>query len=123
MMKSVNCCVCSKRTRRNVPNGEFKHHAKSILSRKIESTDIVCEACRSRFYKSLEKAELTSKTNNIRVAPEYEPPETSINKVASPKSFQLGIPATPRTHKYCIICKKAATNKNHLLITVPERKR
>jgi endo-1,4-beta-D-glucanase Y len=47
------------------------------LSRKIESTDIVCGACRSRFYKSLAKAELTtSKRNNIRVDPEYEPPHS-----------------------------------------------
>ena len=96
MMTSVNCCLCSKSTRRNVPNGEFEHYVKSILSRKIESTDIVCGACRSRFYKSLAKAELTtSKRNNIRVDPEYEPPETSINKVSSPNSIQLGIPATP----------------------------
>ena len=127
MMKSVNCCLCSKRTRRNtrrnVPNGEFKHHVKSILSREIKSTDVVCGACRSRFYNSLAKAELTtSNTNNIRVDPECEPPETSINKVASPKSIQLGIPATPRTHKYCIICKKAASNRNHL-ITIPEKAR
>jgi len=45
------------------------------LSREIESTDVVCGAFRSRFYKSLAKiAELTtSKTNNIRVDPEYEP--------------------------------------------------
>jgi hypothetical protein len=42
--------------------------------------------------------------------------------VASQKSIQLGIPATSRTHKYCIICKKAATNRNHM-ITVPERRR
>ena len=70
MMKSVNC-LCSKsthiNTRSNVPNGEFKLHVKT-LSRKIRNTDIVCRACRSRFYKSLAKAELkTSKTNNIRV--------------------------------------------------------
>jgi hypothetical protein len=68
MMKSVNC-LCSKSThiKSNVPNGEFKLHVKT-LSRKIKNTDIVCRACRSRFYKSLAKAELkTSKTNNIRV--------------------------------------------------------
>jgi hypothetical protein len=90
----------------------------TMLKAYCQGTDIVCGACRSRFYNSL----ASSKTNNIRVDREYEPPETSIDKVASPKSIQLGIPATPRTHKYCIICKKAATNRNHL-ITVPERRR
>ena len=29
MKKSVNCCLFSKSTRRNVSNGEFKHHLKA----------------------------------------------------------------------------------------------
>lgn len=97
----------------------MKQYVQSILSREIKNIDCICGNCRLKYYRNIKKDPPTP--NEIQLDPDYRPQPESSN-ITSPKSIQLGIPATPRSHKYCVVCKKSGNNRNHLIV-VPEKAR
>ena len=137
MAKHINCCLCNRRcktsSRRPVSNKDLAKHLQSILCRKITSYDTICGACRINYQKKHNTAKspdiviLSQNDQNASCTldgndPDYQPPPPTKNKFLSPKSIQLEIPSTPRSHKYCIICRKIGNNRNHLIV-IPEKAR
>lgn len=112
MPKQEYCCLCYRRcklnSRRHVPPGiKFRRYIKRITGKDCLETDVLCNSCIARVYRSLPTQD---KVQLSRPEPsgdaEYLPQQSSTAVFNSPKSISLQIPSTPRTHKYCIVCRR-----------------
>ncbi|XP_033763920.1 uncharacterized protein LOC117345083 [Pecten maximus] len=115
MPKAITCCLCRKRCkinlRRKVTGGPFLKYLKKALCRDICNDDFVCSSCTAKFYK-YGKSTRTSNHHVSNVPTSFR----------SPKTVNLQILSTPRTHKYCIVCQKYGNNRCHL-ISIPKNAR
>lgn len=111
MPKEIACCLCRKRckpgARRSVIQPDLKRYLRKCMNRDVQHNEIICNRCYAVFRRS--------PATNKHVS---EKPTTPKPSFRSPKSIPLRIPSTPRSHRYCIVCRKEGTTRNRLsLIT------
>lgn len=80
----------------------------------------MCNSCIARVYRRLPTQD---KVQLSRPEPsgdaEYLPQQSSTAVFNSPKSISLQIPSTPRTHKYCIVCRRDGSRRLRL-VQIPQ---
>lgn len=125
MPKQEYCCLCQRRcklnSRRHIPPGiKFRRYIKRITGKDCLETDVLCNSCTARVYRSLPTQD---KVQLSRPEPsgdaEYLPQQSSTTVFNSPKSISLQIPSTPRTHKYCIVCRRDGSRRLRL-VQIPQ---
>lgn len=125
MPKQEYCCSCQRRcklnSRRHIPPGiKFRRYVKRITGKDCLETDVLCNSCTARVYRSLPTQD---KVQLSRPEPsgdaEYLPQQSSTTVFNSPKSISLQIPSTPRTHKYCIVCRRDGSRRLRL-VQIPQ---
>ncbi|XP_052078126.1 uncharacterized protein LOC127716083 [Mytilus californianus] len=132
MTKSVNCCLCKKRcqlnNRRRCFSGVLKTFLTDELQRCIQETDRLCASCTAKLYKQVKNCNKTIRSRSIETNNSGEknvadiPGACAANVFTSPKSIRLEIKSAPKTHRYCIVCKKEG-NKRHRLVTITSEAR
>ncbi|XP_041357860.1 uncharacterized protein LOC121374814 [Gigantopelta aegis] len=114
MPKQIICCLCLKRckqaARRHVVNSGLKNYLGKCFLREVDNNEIICNACYAKYRRQ--------SSTTVRHVDE-ELPQANL---LSPKTIQLKIPSTPRSHKYCIVCKKTGNQRNHL-VNIPDHAR
>lgn len=119
-LKQYQCCLCFKRckenSRRHIPPGlAYKRYIQERLGRQTHCDDVICGSCFSRVYRSLPHVQHVQQDLEEDLAdPDfiYEP---KITNPSSPKTVHLNIPAASRSHKWCVICHKDSSRRNHII--------
>ncbi|XP_052689344.1 uncharacterized protein LOC128167586 [Crassostrea angulata] len=119
-LKQYQCCLCFKRckenSRRHIPPGlAYKRYIQERLGRQTHCDDVICGSCFSRVYRSLPHVQHVQQDPEEDLAdPDfiYEP---KITNPSSPKTVHLNIPAASRSHKWCVICHKDSSRRNHII--------
>ncbi|XP_076072514.1 uncharacterized protein LOC143044399 [Mytilus galloprovincialis] len=104
--------------RRAIFNSGLRNYVESILKRHVYEHDAICLKCRTRIQREIQANKLV---NNVTVAEKNksnEKKQASSGGVLSPKTIQLPICSTTKSHRMCIVCKKQNSNR-HKLIVVP----
>lgn len=125
MPEQKYCCLCYRRcnlnSRRHVPPGiKFRRYIKRITGKDCLETDVLCNLCIARVYRSLptqDKVQLSRP--ELSGDAEYLPQQSSTAVFNSPKSISLQIPSTPRTHKYCFVCRRDGSRRLRL-VQIPQ---
>ncbi|XP_053388916.1 uncharacterized protein LOC128551967 [Mercenaria mercenaria] len=120
-----NCVVCNIRTtpknRRKI-NVQLKQQILKRFPVTVKETDVICNKCRLKHFcksppvSSLRYEEVISDLNSDD---DFNPPISKRCAIASPPSVRLSIPATPKSHSRCFICKRPGPK----LIVVPAEAR
>ena len=117
MPKQYSCCLCKKRckpnNRRHVLGGGLLKYLKKTLLRDISTDDILCLRCSRDLYRTKQK--------DPQARHESTQPTEVNTSTASPKSVRLQIPCATKSHRHCIICKKATSRM--VVVSAEERTR
>ncbi|CAC5394877.1 unnamed protein product [Mytilus coruscus] len=121
-IRSYCCVICLKtnvkeNNRRPVINTQLQNYIKSLIKRNVYEHDIKCSKCRSRIRRKLQSQTLVDvATDDDENCAQGLPGPA---EVISPKTIQLSISSTSKSHRRCIICKKENTIR-HRLVVVPK---
>ncbi|CAC5385204.1 unnamed protein product [Mytilus coruscus] len=103
--------------RRPVINTQLQNYIESLIKRNVYEHDILCFKCRSRIRRELQSQTLVDvATDDDENCAQGLPGPA---EVISPKTIQLSISSTSKSHRRCIICKKENTRR-HRLVVVPK---
>lgn len=92
---------------------------KKIMSRDVSNVDVICNCCSARVFRKIKvndsERKKASHIEETFIIPCNETKQT----LKSPKSISLEIASTPRSHKYCVVCKQDGSRRNYLL-SIPQ---
>lgn len=103
---------CKPNSRRHMPpDVAFFRYIQQVIGRGASDSDTVCNTCTARIYKNLPTAlkcatvsQIPRINENPISDPDYLSPLEVPSTIKRPKAINLRIPATARSHKYCIVC-------------------
>ena len=81
------------------------------MGRNVCDSDVICNSCSSKLYRKL-KVDEDVGIGNVSNTPNEQ--FHNSGQAVSPKSIPLNIPSTPRSHRYCVICKRDGSRRNPL---------
>ena len=125
--RNYSCVICLKthlkeKDRRAVSNSNLRSHLETILNRRVYDGDRICSKCRTRVRREIK----ANSVEDMIFANDSFENEDSGTKTAesdiSPKTIQLQIASTAKSHRRCIVCKKQNTSRHHLTVVSNEAK-
>ena len=126
---SYSCALCQKShlkesNRRKLSHPELRRYVCSILKRDVNDNEVICLSCRTKFYRD-KKSQLSPKYLILNEETDGDIEVTSTQKrpnFKSPKSIQLQISCTAKSHRRCIVCKAESTKRTHMVVVPEEAK-
>lgn len=92
---------------------------KKIMSRDVSNVDVICNCCSARVYRKIKENDSERKKASHIEETFVIPCNETKQTLKSPKSISLEIASTPRSHKYCVVCKQDGSRRNYLL-SIPQ---
>lgn len=87
---------------------------KKHMGRDVSNVDVICNCCRGRIYRKIKVNDSERKKASHIEKPFVKPCSETKQTLKSPKSFSLETASTPRSHKYCVVCKQDGSRRNSL---------
>ncbi|CAC5385219.1 unnamed protein product [Mytilus coruscus] len=134
MAKSYSCVLCNKthltvNNRRTIINEKLRDYLARTLKRNVENAT-VCLKCRAQVYRDMKtvmnspqiRQGIATCQSNDDEDPDFLAEETLPSELFSPKSIQLNLSSTSKSHRRCTVCQKNSSNR-HRQVVVPHEAR
>ncbi|CAC5386297.1 unnamed protein product [Mytilus coruscus] len=134
MAKSYSCVLCNKthltvNNRRTIINEKLRDYLARTLKRNVEN-ETICLKCRAQVYRDMKtvmnsqqiRQGIATCQSNDEDDPDFLAEETLPSELISPKSIQLNLSSTSKSHRRCTLCQKNSSNR-HRQVVVPHEAR
>lgn len=133
MSKFFSCVSCGyhnpkPKNRKKITNPNILEYVVKTTKKNVQLKDIICGKCYSAAYRSISNNSKTSvhqvpsssTSSNFQDDPDFELLNIETEKnILSPKSINLSISTTSKTHRRCTVCTKDGNAKTRLVV-IPE---